>query len=418
MSQSLFATSAPMPAKPRVKINLVGDELTLDWSRRQWGVAGFLCLWLTGWTAGCAMITYQLITKFEWQMALFATPFYTAWFVVAGLIVYMLLGRQRLVLSRDEMSITWKAGVNYYRRVVPLDEVARATPDVTYTHQKNGPPKPLGVLSIETLGKPAHFASGIDDDEAKWLAETINVCLDGLAPHRTAVASSQLLAKAERRVEHDSVHSEDDEEGDDDENMDVVVYQPTGERQLRPSDSTWQLEHQGRSLEFSNRGRWSLGSIGGSLFINLFWNGIVSLFVVELFKNFEWFLALFLVPFVVIGLCIFAAFLAAITAPGWGVRYIIQSGQIEHRWWCPVYGLTKVFPFEQLDRIEISDSGFSEPPKNQITTKHLSQGDYQIALVDTNNAEVATIESLTEGEALWMADTIMFEHPELFDRDR
>lgn len=418
MSQSLFATTAPMPAKPRVKIKLVGDELTLDWRRRQWGVAGFLCLWLTGWSAGCGMMIYQLLTKFEWQMALFATPFFTAWFVVAGLIIYMLLGRQRLVLSRDKMTITWTAGITYYRRSVPLDEVVHATPDVTYTHRKNGPPMPVGVLTMETLGKPAPFATDINDDEARWLAETINLCLDSLAPHRTALASAKHIEKPDHR-EREDLDQLEEELADDHDDTEVVVFESTDERQLRPSDSTWELDQQGPALEFTNRGHWSLGSIGGTLFINLFWNGIVSLFVVQLFKEFEWFLALFLVPFVVIGLCIFAAFLSAITAPGWGERYSIRFGQIEHRWWCPVYAQTKTFLFERLDRIEISESGFAgETNKNQIAMKHFSQGDYRISLVDTNNAEVVAIESLTEGEALWMADTILFEHPEMFDRDR
>ena len=50
-----------------------------------------------------------------------------------------------------------------------------------------------------------------------------------------------------------------------------------------------------------------LGKLAGSLFIALFWNGIVSVFVWQAWKSWErgqpdWFLTIFLVPFVLVGL--------------------------------------------------------------------------------------------------------------------
>lgn len=50
----------------------------------------------------------------------------------------------------------------------------------------------------------------------------------------------------------------------------------------------------------------------GALVFSLFWNGIISVFVVHLFKGwrsgyFEWFLALFLIPFVLLGLVLILA---------------------------------------------------------------------------------------------------------------
>ena len=42
----------------------------------------------------------------------------------------------------------------------------------------------------------------------------------------------------------------------------------------------------------------------GAIAIAAFWNGIVSVFVFQLFAEFHWFLALFLIPFVLIGLFI------------------------------------------------------------------------------------------------------------------
>jgi hypothetical protein len=40
--------------KSRVRISRDGDVLVLRSSRRQLGIAGFLTVWLVGWTGGCA----------------------------------------------------------------------------------------------------------------------------------------------------------------------------------------------------------------------------------------------------------------------------------------------------------------------------------------------------------------------------
>jgi len=56
----------------------------------------------------------------------------------------------------------------------------------------------------------------------------------------------------------------------------------------------------------------------GALFVAVFWNGIVSVFLVQLFGGdgggFSWFLALFLTPFVVIGLVLIGAFAQQVLA--------------------------------------------------------------------------------------------------------
>ena len=56
----------------------------------------------------------------------------------------------------------------------------------------------------------------------------------------------------------------------------------------------------------------------GTLLVAVFWNGIVSVFLVQLFRGdgggFSWFLALFLTPFVVIGLVLIGAFASQVLA--------------------------------------------------------------------------------------------------------
>ncbi len=416
MAVTPFATQSPAPAKPRTKVNLVGDELVLRWRNGMSCAAVMLIAWLSGWTAGCVMLVRELLTKFEWFLLLFATPFFAAWVAVSGLVFYLLFGRQRLVITRNELQCLSQAIVTYRRRVIPLDEVARAAMGSVVIENDDGPATTERVVRIETLGQPVQFAQGISAQEAAWLAETINVCLDNLAPRRAALSAFDAL--------HDELPNDLNDEDpladwftDNVEGDPVLVFQPSRDRLPQPSDSHWKLSRRGRTLEFTHRGRWSPGAVGGATFLNLFWNGIVGVFVVELVEDFRWFLALFLAPFVLVGLVMVFAWLCAITAPLWGVQYRIRFGRIECRRWSPAFGKTSTQEFERLDRIEITEPGFSTntidfPPKN------FSEGDYQLALIDDQMATLCKIEALTEGEALWMADTIMSEHPEVFSRRR
>lgn len=387
-------------------------------------------LWLTGWTAGCGFLLNELLTNFEWSMLLFATPFFAAWFAVAAMITYMLFGRQKLALARHELRIVKMAIVTLSSRLIPIDEVHRAAADTVVDSNSDGPPTVSGIIRIETLGKPLEFAKGIAQGEARWLAETINMCLDQMAPHRKALSSVEAL--------HNRIEVEDpnqnaplddqqlatfDEDLTDDELMSLddstIIFQPSRERFVKPSDSRWDLTREGRATLLANRGYWSLASIAGLLFINLFWNGIVGVFILQLVKQFEWFLAIFLVPFEVIGLCMLVGLLFALTAPAWGVSHRIRFGRLERRWWGPLVGRTKSTDFNQLDRIEISSGGVGRSSKAfKFSPQSDDEGDYAITLIDDTNQEIAAIDSLTKGEAYWMADTIMSEHPDMFERDR
>jgi hypothetical protein len=240
------------------------------------------------------------------------------------------------------------------------------------------------------------FAKGIDPTEAAWLAETINTCLDSMAPHRAALVDWPLAQ-------------------DSSADTDVLVFQPSRDRCLQPSDSRWKLQRDRRSLDFTCRGRWSLAAIAMLMFLNLFWNGIVGVFIVQLVKDFEWFLALFLLPFEAIGLGLLMGLLYACTAPLWGVTYCLQFGHLERRLWGPLYGSTRTWAFDELDHVEISRPGFDHNLV-EIPPKRFGTGDYRLRLLDVADRRRGTIDGLTRGESLWIADTVMNELPQMFRR--
>ncbi len=255
MAEPVFETRAPAPDKPRVSVDAVGDELVLGWRSGTSCGGFFLLVWLTGWSAGCGMLLRELLTKFEWMLVLFATPFFAAWVAVACVVVVMLFGRQRLVISRRELSCTSSALVTYYRRVVPLQEVARASVGKKTDNNSDGPPITSNVVRIDTLGQPVRFAKGIAQAEAIWLAETINVCLDRLAPDRAALTTIEYTVpfrhNLELRIEDNANQLAESEN----ENCSVVVFEPGRDRYEQPSDSRWRLSRGGRATQFTCRGR-------------------------------------------------------------------------------------------------------------------------------------------------------------------
>ena len=411
-----------MPAKPRVKIELVGDQLTLHWSARAWGIAAFMLLWFTGWSFGCGFLLHKLITDFEWEMALFAIPFFVAWIGVADFLTYLLLGRHQLSLGRESLKHSSWALIPLGTREIPLDEVLTASVDEEISHEQNDVPVWQNFLRIETLGNPIKFAKGIKKEEGEWLAETVNLCLEQMAPHRAAlqVAESVRDRHSEAADEADTLLNEPYETEEDDElSLESVVFVPTNERWHPPTDTHWTAAVEGRSVVFTNRGRWTFSAMAASLFICLFWNGIVTVFLVQLFKKFELFLALFLIPFEIIGLCLIGACFAAFTAPAWGNLYRFGTGRLERKWWGPMIGRTKRTEIKLLDRIELSytPKANNQSP-NLLSPTPTGTGEYGLALIDTDNVTQLEIKNLNKGEALWMADKLMYELPDMFERRR
>ncbi len=412
MADPCITTRSPAPVKPRVKVDAVGDELVLRWRSGNTCALLFLMVWMTMWTAGCVMMLHKLLTNFEWEIALFATPFFAAWVAVACVIIGLLFGRERLVISRHDLRHTWQALITLSDRTVPLEEVALASADRITSTDSDGDTTVEGVINIETIGQPVQFAKGIADDEAAWLAETINTCFDRLAPNRAALTDIEAVhdaAGGKSEIEAPIANGEETANTADE----ALVFQPSRNRREQPSDSRWRLTRGGRAVQFTHRGRTSLADMAGLTFVNLFWNGIVGVFVYQLFKDFQWFLALFLVPFEIIGLVMIISWLYAISSPLWGVCYTIRFGSIERTIWGPVYRSRRTWEFDRLSQIEITEPGFSVK-KIEIPPKRLSKGDFRITLIDDTDRAVTSIDALTEGEALWMADVLMREHPRMF----
>ena len=165
------------------------------------------------------------------------------------------------------------------------------------------------------------------------------------------------------------------------------------------------------------------------LFVNLFWNGIVSVFVIGLFGGMKaeevpeglgwWGMFVFLIPFEVIGLSMFGRLIFVLAEPFRRTCWRFERYQITRHIQWPLIKRSKTWPVEQLDRIELrSDDAEEESQTITSTLSSNSTNESGLAFVSDNNADLCTIGDLTQGEALWIADVLLDEREDWFRRRR
>ena len=149
-------------------------------------------------------------------------------------------------------------------------------------------------------------------------------------------------------------------------------------------------------------------------------SSIVSVFVLELRRDFQWFLFFFLIPFEVIGLAMFGAWFLALAAPGCRERWRFGWDEVRHRRSLFGIGWTRRYRAEPLSRIELekrsaSSGAGANPGRIGLTD---SGGDYFLSFVSRDERIAFQIKGLTEGEARWIADKVLRAHPEWFPGTR
>jgi len=134
----------------------------------------------------------------------------------------------------------------------------------------------------------------------------------------------------------------------------------------QPMDSEWTRDEEASEFTIYKNGKFSLGNFLSTLFICAFWNGIVSIFVLNLFgvipggvKNgFAWWVQfLFLIPFEVIGVVLFVAVLGSLFA-AWGTeKWIFTRNEIRKESKSLGIRTTKRFDVSLAAKLEIEPDG-------------------------------------------------------------
>jgi hypothetical protein len=257
-------------------------------------------------------------------------------------------------------------------------------------------------VQMRTLGKPVEFGHGMSDAERNWLIWGFEQHLQTL--REATHLQRPILSAGSRAVRQGPTEPS------------VEILNASVEPVSPPSDCRWSRVEERDALAFVRRGRWDPVTIAALVLLNAFWNGIVSLFVLQLFSgkplDGEWWgLFLFLIPFEVIGLGMFGILLHALFEPARTTAWEIADRCVRYRLQWFGIGLTRLYQVEWINRLELREGDTDATWK---ANSWLDFSPHVLALVDSTNTDVSLIENLTEGEARWIADTLRRERGNWF----
>jgi hypothetical protein len=376
----------PEPVRPWALASRIDDDgttLRLTMREGHWGTGLFLSLWLAGWTVGCVALIWGVLKGDQPMLILFGVPFWVSWFFVATMVANIWCGRRRLTLDRDGLLLEWDVIVPLARRWVPLAELRDVRARVFHADSEGST---TSGIEVRTLGRSVTLGTALSALERNWVAHQ--------------------LEKRVRTLRHDARLADF---GADD--------LPDCRRCDAPSDGSWTLSTGDIDPTLWQRGRFSLSTVLGLMFLNGFWNGIVGVFVCALCGGMEgdrgpegaswWWLFFFLIPFEAIGVAMFVGLLFALLEPFRVTRWVFGAGVIEHgttRFGLPL-GWYSRRNFDRLDRATVRDdlgNGWSKATAGQGSVAAPTGAEYGLLVSDTDGREVCSIRGLSLGEARWI----------------
>jgi len=388
------------PTKLVSTIENINGALTIGVPQRS-GAGCFLVLWLTGWTVGCVFLLGMVLEDLSIGTIAFALPFWASWIFVAGLLAWWWFGLETVRICDDEVALTRTVfSFPLTERRIPLEEVKSARGCLS-SYQENE--EYLHGIEISTIGEPVQFGFRLPDQERLWLIQQINRVLDALL-HRTKNHVATVEPAVTSRAH---------------------LY-PMAEAK-RPSDSTWDREDEFDAIVFSQSGRFAIVAVLGLLFLNAFWNGIVSVFVLGLIgfgpggaappQGWEWWgLFVFLIPFEVIGAFMFLGLILSLADPLRRTRIEVGSEQIRERTRWLFVSVKRTWDIDLLNRcvprrVKTKDSSRPFRLDQQVASSHLN---FEVALISPDNVDVCVLGPFTEGEARWISQAIYQEREHWF----
>jgi hypothetical protein len=395
------------------------DRLALRFGRRPSGSGCFLVLWLIGWTVGCVFLAGMVIREPKIFNFLFAVPFWASWIFVFCVILNQFFNREYVLLDSQGLAFERRVLIRIASRLVPLGELQSFTSYQKNMHQEGQPP-PEGI-ETRTLGRPLRFGEFKSNEEKAWLLSELNDHLATLQidlPDRKQSDAVQIAAKKSGKAIQAEEPSATEPIPDDWGLVLKLAPMPVDP----PSDTRWVRVDDFGEISFCRQGKFTPSAVAGLLFVNLFWNGIVSVFVCVLLgvmpmnnpmpRTMWWGLLVFLIPFEVIGAIMFLGLIALLLEPFHRTCWTFGRGEIENR--CAWFGVgwRRRYEFLGLDRLEIGryvkKQGFSPSPETGPA--------FRLILIDPDNVELCAVKSLTEGEARWIGDVLLRERPLWFGK--
>ena len=379
----------PRPDKLSIDLIETPKSLTIVKRRGAGGGGCFLLLWLTGWTVGCVFLAGQVIADPNLGMLAFAIPFWASWFAVASFLIWIWFGKEMFQAHTMGVSFERYAWIRLSARETPRKEILGFEQCRSH-HTEND--RYLYGIEMKTQGKPLRFLFDLPDNERRWLVFKLNEFFSLREESITADVPME-LASPQQQSEVLTV--------------DNTLVQP-------PSSNRWTKITDFDALRFRRRGKFSWGAFFGLLFINLFWNGIVSVFILALFGFMPgggngmpqgigwWGIFVFLIPFEVIGFVMLFGFVSNLLEPLHTITWSFESNSIHRQSKWPFLNLQKRWEIDSLDRIELRAED-EDRSSNKMTVSFETGSSFKLVCVNQENQEVCTLDELTQGEAKWIA---------------
>ena len=400
------ATESRGPARPEsLSVELTESENSITIVKRRGAGRGglFLLLWLIGWTVACVVLVGMVWKERTLFSVMFALPFWIAWFAVAGFLAWQRFGKEMFQLDDRGVYFERYLWIRIHSREVPRKEILSFR-QCQSVHTEND--VYLYGIEVETLGKPLRVLFDLPDNERVWIVYRL----------------SRLLGANQNLESEVSVFFASPEV----ENSDFANAVLTESNTLKdpPSDCRWLFERDSQAMRFVRYGRIDWGSLLGLLFASLFWNGIVSVFLLSLFGlgpeedgpvGAEWWgIFVFLIPFVVIGLAMIGGVLYNLLEPLHSTVWEIGRSSITRSSSWPFVRFTKEREIDSLDRLEMKAEEGGLKANQFLPQAKTSGTHYALILIDSGNKECCTIDNLTQGECRWIAFRIFAERPKWF----
>jgi hypothetical protein len=392
----------------RTRVETSGQRLTIQY--RRFEASGcFLVLWLIGWTVGCVFLLGMVLAEPTLLHLAFAIPFWASWIFVFCWVMNSFFRREFFELGPEGIEFLCRVVIPIKRCTIPLGEVQGFDSYSKVTDSESNT-RTWG-LEVRSDGQGLRFGQGLPDDERAWLIDQLQTHLSRLVPNRNR---ARMNSAASTEIET----FEDQEDASQQEAPRSIERLTLTEIPLDPpSDSRWMRLDDFHQITFVTRGRWGCGALGMLLFFNAFWNGIVSVFLMQLFGGEDglegvgwWGLFVFLIPFEAIGVLMFVALLAALVEPLRRTRWSFTYGGAEWQMTWLGIGPHRSYPVDRLDRIELRTS--SQPRlsfRSADDDNSPMTSAYRLVFIDQDDREQFTMDGLTQGEARWMADVILRE---------
>lgn len=373
------------------------------------GVAGFMAVFLCGWSAACALLLYKVSQDPKVEHILFAVPFLVGWVFAFLVLINMLLGREKLRLDARGARFSHRLIFEYGVVEMPLDELLGFGTAVNSEGEESGVTR---SLELRTIGRPIRCGGSASTELHTMLTSLFEARLRELQQQEgkpPRLPRTRKPVRFGRRLAGELLGDGDEMRTSTDEPIDA------------PADSRWREQVDFDAVTFVHPGRWTTGGVIGVLMINLFWSVITGFFWYQLFGGdpkqkyeglafIEHFI--FLLPFTLVGLAMFLGLLLIMLEPvrRYRWRFTRTEATCKLSW----FGLGKKWrtPLESVDHLEVRFVPYQEVkkfhrlPLGTIWTPH-GCPTYTVAVVDARQQDACTIAGLTQGEAMHFADVLV-----------